>query len=305
MTHAAFEITEFKAVEDGDQPSGLFAARVSTYGNVDRNGDRMVKGAFDNTIGAWKSSGSHIPVVFSHEHKDPEAFIGSVDPANITDTDEGLIVAGKFDVESSPKARTVFNLLKKGLLKQWSFAYSVKKERVGADKARELLEVDLFEVGPTLVGANANALTLAVKEMGTDEVIRDELGIVDAIVAAAREPETDTKLDTLVSAALAPPDLKMDPAVAKALAEFDTQMDKLIDQKVGRALSAKTEAKVRAALAAITDILVEIGTEQEEEPAEAKAAEPEPADDLAAQARKQLEDARTFLALHAPVITEV
>ena len=160
MNQASYGIVEFKADTDG--PLGLFAAKVSGVGNVDRNGDRIMEGAWDGTVGRWQRSGKHIPVVWSHDHKNPQAFIGSVDPSNITILADGVIMAGRLDVETNPLAARAWDLLNRGLVGEWSFAYSVNKERIGKDGAREVLDLDLFEVGPTLIGANPLTATLSV-----------------------------------------------------------------------------------------------------------------------------------------------
>ena len=135
MNQASHEIAEFKAVED--DPEGLFAARVSVIGNVDRNGDRIMPGAWDNTKAAWIASGKKVPVIWSHEHKDPNAYIGYVDPNDIRIDGNDIIMAGKLDVKGNPLALRAFNLLKQGLVGDWSFAYKVNTEKVGSDGARE------------------------------------------------------------------------------------------------------------------------------------------------------------------------
>lgn len=250
MKHESYDLVEFKADETDSGRRGLFAALVSVFNNVDRHGDRVVPGAFKKSIAKWRESGNPVPVVWSHEHKDPDAYIGSVDPSNLKETDRGLVVAGQLDIEDNPKARRIYDLLANGRLKQWSFAYEVKDERIAEDLARELVELDLFEVGPTLVGANAEAMTLAVKAAELEE-------------AGSNEPQ-----------------LKLDPLISDALARFDGDIDKLLEEKVGRVISSKTEAKVRAAMAALTDILAALGEEVPAEQAssspEAKADEPKP-----------------------------
>jgi HK97 family phage prohead protease len=163
MDHAAFDIVEFKADTSG--PRGLFAALVSVFGNVDRNGDRVLPGAFTKSVERWRASGRPIPVIWSHEHRDPEAYIGEVDPADVKETDRGLVVAGRLDIETSETAAQVFDLLQRGRVKDWSFAYEVTDSdlvREDSQMVRNVREVELFEVGPTLVGANAATATLSV-----------------------------------------------------------------------------------------------------------------------------------------------
>jgi HK97 family phage prohead protease len=165
MKQASYDIAEFKAVGDG--PQGLFAALVSVFGNVDRNGDRVMRGAFTDSIERWKAAGKPIPVIWSHEHTDPHAYIGAVDPNDIRETKDGLVVAGKLDM-TNPLAAQVYDLLAKGLVSNWSFAYQVTQETIAEDLARDIQSADLFEVGPTLIGANGDTRTLQLASMQTE-----------------------------------------------------------------------------------------------------------------------------------------
>lgn len=263
MTESSYEIVEFKATGDEPgEPTGLFAAIVSTFGNVDRNGDKMMPGSFTKTLQRWREKGQKIPVIFSHEHKDPDAYIGEVDPADVKETDAGLVVAGKLDIDTNPKAKRIWDLLKSGRLKEWSFAFQVLDERIGKDRSREVLDVELFEIGPTLIGANGLTSTLAVKEHG---------GVLE-------------------------------PIVTEALAGIEGEVDAMIDTKVGRFISARTEAKVRAAMAELSELLSALGsqeepTEQASSTPEEKAVEEEPATPgETEQLRQKLEAVGVYLA---------
>jgi HK97 family phage prohead protease len=341
MKHESYDLVEFKADESAGG-LGLFAAIVSVFNNIDRHGDRVVPGAFTKSIERWRKSGNPVPVVWSHEHKDPEAYIGSVDPENLKETPRGLVVAGQLDIENNTKAHRIYNLLSTGRLKQWSFAYEVKEERIAEDLARELVELDLFEVGPTLIGANAEAMTLAVKEaeveakavddsawdanraMGQCSSAADYRSICAgersdgepdqrqhwalphhylgrdanaAGVAAARQRFGQTeglknagaarthlfethRLPSDEGSSSTEPELKLDKQVVEALARFDGDIDRLLEEKVGRVISSKTESKVRAAIAALSDILASLGeelpAEQASSPPEVKAEESKP-----------------------------
>ncbi len=231
MKHVDYDLVEFKATTDGPD-RGLFAAIVSVFGNVDRTGDRMMKGAFAKSIDRWRKSGKKIPVIFSHEWKDPSAFIGVVDPQHMRETDQGLVVSGRLDIADNPKAMQVYRKLQDGTLSGWSFGYEVKDERLGKDSARELLEVELFEVGPTLLGANPEAATLAVKE---------------AAVQEETEPEPEVK------------------TVAPMLTETVTSVvawTPEIEAKIGRAMSSKREAELRAIHKRLSEFLAEFNSEE-------------------------------------------
>lgn len=151
---------EFKAVDDA--PAGTFEAIVSVFGNVDLGGDRVVKGAFTQTLAAWQASGDPIPVIWSHEWDDPKSHIGYVEEAE--ERDEGLYVKAVLDVAHNDRAEYVARLLKERRVTQFSFGYfardyeDVEDETYG--KVRELKRIDLFEVGPTLLGMNPETVLL-------------------------------------------------------------------------------------------------------------------------------------------------
>ena len=161
MKHAMYELAEFKSLED---EAGGFEALVSVFGNVDYQGDRVMEGAFTNSIDNWKASGSPIPVIWSHQWGDPNAHIGSVDPSHIEEIPgKGLKVAGTLDLDDAFAAK-VYRLLKTRRVKEFSFAYDVVKEKKNPDDgANELLELNIIEVGPTLKGANPSTELLGVK----------------------------------------------------------------------------------------------------------------------------------------------
>jgi len=259
MNVASFDLVEFKAM-DGDQ--GLFAARVAAFGNVDRGGDRIIKGAFKKTIEKWQKGTKRIPVIFSHDWKVIEHFIGTVDPKSMVETDEGLVVAGRLDIEDNPKARSVFRKLKDGSLSGWSFGYEVKEERTAKDGARDLLEVDLLELGPTLVGMNPLAETLAVKEADLEET----------------PPETQTAANTMQiqgysststgTTGINPnPTISITPYITETVTTA-TSWTPEVEQKIGRVLSARTEEKIRRVHAELSEILALLGEPEQEKAAE-------------------------------------
>jgi len=379
MSETAFDLIEFKALDDEDR--GLFAARIAVIGNVDRNGDRIMPGAFDASLKRWQESGKPIPVIWSHGRDDPSNFIGQVDPADVHLNGKEVIVGGQFDM-SNPKGKQAFGLLKSGLVDSWSFGYQAQRERLGKDLARELLEVDIFELGPTLVGANAGAKTLAVKSALVETkaaiaVHHTETygGSWDGPANEARLPNTEAALTrahawrdangdpeakasyrfihhtvdssgavgpanttacstgigvlnggrggTTIPAAdiagvhahlaahmqdanMEAPELKAaEPETAvlelltKELASFDETVDLVLEEKIGRLISSKTEAKVRQAIAHLQDILAGLVADEEPTPTEAKDADDTVSTTAASEvqrARLRLAEVETFLA---------
>lgn len=159
MQTKTFPLVEMKA----DLETGTFSALASVFGNVDLVGDRMMPGSFKNTLAKWRASGDPLPIILSHKWDDPWATIGEADPRAVVETDRGLLVQGRLDLEN-PLAKQVHNLMSRRLLKGWSFGYTVPKGgQKRANGANEITEVDLVEVGPTLKGANPEAQLQAVK----------------------------------------------------------------------------------------------------------------------------------------------
>ncbi|WP_370944014.1 HK97 family phage prohead protease [Amycolatopsis sp. cg5] len=154
--------------QDGTD-DGVFEAIVAAY-NVDSVGDKIVPGAFAETLDEWKNSGSPIPVLWSHMSHDPDYHIGYVEEAE--EREEGLWVRARIDLDE-PKAKKVYKLLKGKRVRQFSFAYDVQEggwvdEKSADDDAAgdgyfELRKLRLYEVGPTLIGANQETELLSVK----------------------------------------------------------------------------------------------------------------------------------------------
>lgn len=160
----AFKLHQFKALDDAQ---GIFEAIVAVFNNIDRAGDRIKPGAFKNTLTKWGAKGRPIPVIFSHEWDNLDAHIGEVLEAK--EVEEGLYVKAQLDLEEDFAAR-VWKKMKRGTLAEFSFAYDeIQSEMIDqGEKAspryiNDLLELDLLEVGPTLVGMNPETQLLDVK----------------------------------------------------------------------------------------------------------------------------------------------
>lgn len=155
------------ALKSAPDDEGSFEALVAVFNNIDSYGDVILKGAFADTLKEWGDSGYPVPVVWSHDKDDPFSHIGVVTEAKETDT--GLVVKAQLDMEN-PKAAQVHRLLKGGRVKEFSFAFSYDMEDVSPAKrdsveVRELKKLKLYEVGPTMVGANPSTQLMGVKSL--------------------------------------------------------------------------------------------------------------------------------------------
>ena len=141
--------------------AGTFEALVSVFGNKDSYGEVVMPGAFTRTLDEWESKGDPIPVYWSHRLDDPLMAIGKVLEAS--ETDEGLLVKAQLDLDNPNGAQT-YKLMKERLVTQFSFSFGVRDYQKSADgEAIELTGLDLYEVGPTPVGANPDTELIGVK----------------------------------------------------------------------------------------------------------------------------------------------
>ena len=167
--------------------AGEFVALAAAY-SIDRAGDRIIPGAFAKTIQRWQASQKRLPLHWNHE-SDPASIIGAIDPATMEETELGLKVAGKVDLDGSEKGREAWRSMKAGTM-SLSFGYMVVSEKQ-ADDANELHELDLFEISVVPGPANADTRFLSLKSMSDDQ-LREELGSlrkrVDEIEAQLEEP---------------------------------------------------------------------------------------------------------------------
>lgn len=146
---------------------GVFEAIVAAY-TLDSVGDKIVPGAFAETLAEWKGRGDPIPVLWSHMSHDPEYHIGVVDEAE--ERPDGLWVRARLDLDAGSKAEKVYKLLKGRRITQFSFAYDVDEgswiDQKDGQGFYELRRLKLYEVGPTLIGANRATALLDVKTLG-------------------------------------------------------------------------------------------------------------------------------------------
>lgn len=157
MDHKTLEV---KATTTTDL--GEFTALAAAY-TLDRMGERIVPGAFKGTIEAHRARDKSIPLHWDHSAA-AEDIIGTVDPADMRETEDGLEVKGQLDLEESSVAKDAWRLMKKNAV-GLSFGYMVLEDRKGADGVRELTAVDLFEITITPAPANPDTRFMDLKNI--------------------------------------------------------------------------------------------------------------------------------------------
>lgn len=178
---------------------GEFEAIAAAY-SVDRTKERIVPGAFKATIAAWKESGKQIPLHWEHSAA-AEDIIGTVDPASLKETEDGLFVKGKLDLADSEVAKQAWRSMKANRV-GLSFGYMVQDEGEGEDGIRELKKLDLFEITVTAIPANPDTRFIglkSVKEMTPQEITQEikatrrRLDEMEEALATKAEAETPQK----------------------------------------------------------------------------------------------------------------
>lgn len=152
--------------EDG-LSEGEFLVYPSTFTREpDCVNDVVAKGAFLDTIAAWKASGNTMPGLYGHRMDDPDYFVAGA--TDMGEDEHGLWVKGFFDLES-PKGKQVYRLVKGKRLNQLSFAYDTLEsgpvQLKDGRTANELRKMNIHEFSFVPVGANQDTSVVAVKSI--------------------------------------------------------------------------------------------------------------------------------------------
>lgn len=173
-------------LKSASEEDGTIEAIVATY-DKDSVGDKIAPGAFEKSLAAWAESGKNIPFIWSHQHDNPDAYLGEILEAK--ETDDGLWVKAKVDMDHPP-AKRVYDLMKTGKVSQFSFAYDVedgemvKAKSAGEGDYYELRQLKIFEAGPCLIGANQNTRLLGAKraQIVNSEITADDMATAIRVI---------------------------------------------------------------------------------------------------------------------------
>ena len=180
----------YKSFELKEGENGVVEGYASTWTKTpDSYGDIVIKGAFTDTLKKRKATGHPFPLCFNHDF---DQIIGAVFEAE--EDDYGLKISASF--LNTPAAQEKRELVKEGIVWQFSFAYSVlgveqpteEEKRQGI--YQKLTKLDLYEVSLVPVPANQTAIVTEVKndedvevKAGKRNSAKDEALIRDAISA--------------------------------------------------------------------------------------------------------------------------
>jgi HK97 family phage prohead protease len=155
LQHKECVDADFKIFDDG--PSGSFSGYASVFGNRDRQGEIVLKGAFADTLPSFLKDGFG---ALNHEWNSlPLATISEA-----REDERGLYVEGQF--HSTPNAQAARKIMQerreRGKSVGLSIGYKVRDDEQTKD-ARLLKKLDLYEISFVSVPANAEAQVTAIK----------------------------------------------------------------------------------------------------------------------------------------------
>jgi HK97 family phage prohead protease len=172
---------------------GEFTAIAATY-TVDRQNDVIVPGAFGKSIARWQASSKNVPVHWNHEG-DAASIIGSIDPHTMRETDQGLEVSGRLDLNDSGTAREAWRSMKNNAM-SLSFGYVTTKSHKRSDGVQVLEELDLFEISIVPAPAQPDTRIVHMKSIDHDlDRIRTEWR--DQMTAVLRAGSGTKAVETL------------------------------------------------------------------------------------------------------------
>lgn len=147
MQKKTFAVADVKAV-DGEHPNGEFEIVMSTDA-VDRDGESIIKGAFDPLPAS-------IPVHAFHDFNDP---VGRAVP---TYDEQGRLV-GRGHFASTPRAQEIRQLVADGVINNTSVGFMAAHRSYPDGGVPEVTSAELLEVSFVSVPSNREAAVLAVK----------------------------------------------------------------------------------------------------------------------------------------------
>jgi len=192
----------YKSFELKSDENGIVEGYASTWTKTpDSYGDIVIKGAFTETLKKRKATGHPFPLCFNHDF---DQIIGAVFEAE--EDDYGLKIRASF--LNTPAAQEKRELVKEGIVWQFSFAYSVLGAEAPTEEekkqgiSQKLTKLDLYEVSLVPVPANQTAIVTEIKNDDNaevkagrrnsakdEELIRDAISALQALLDTADEDQ--------------------------------------------------------------------------------------------------------------------
>lgn len=152
-----------------DQPQGVVEAVVSVFGNVDSAGERILPGAFTQSLIQKLPKG-----VWMHQWDQPIA--KTIEARELLPGDPllpeeirllgGLYIKAQFNLNTQ-RGKDAFSDVAFGIVDEFSIGYSVTKQSANKEMGCvDLLELKLYEWSPVLIGCNPATQLVSAKDLG-------------------------------------------------------------------------------------------------------------------------------------------
>jgi len=122
---------------------------ASIFGNIDKHGDIVVKGAFSRSI---REGGPKVPLFWEHDHSSLGSGLPIGHTTHLEETDRGLFFRGL--IVPTAKGADVASLVRAGSVTEASFAFGILDKEIDSDGVRILKDLDLQEISVVTWGAN-------------------------------------------------------------------------------------------------------------------------------------------------------
>lgn len=152
-----FEIKAASEQTINGEPVGIVSGFASTYGNVDRGGDIVVKGAFTKSLERHRAEDGKINMLFQHRDH-----IGHFPISKVRDEKEGLFLEDGIVALNVPEGRAAMSLLRTGSIDRMSIGFNVVNQEL-KDGSRMLTELELWEASIVSEPMNPLAAITSVK----------------------------------------------------------------------------------------------------------------------------------------------
>lgn len=154
-----FEVKSIHEDED-DKGKGIFTGFASTFDNIDRTDDMIVRGAFEDTLKSLQARQRQIRMFFNHN---PNNVIGGFPSEKAFEDEHGLFVQGEINLKTQRGSET-FELMKQGVLQDMSIGFVVREED-WKDGIRIIKQIDLWEISIVTEPANPEAQITDIKSL--------------------------------------------------------------------------------------------------------------------------------------------
>lgn len=159
---ASFGFQVVNVKQEGEQR--IVAGLASTFGNIDRGGDVIERGAFTKTL-KEKNGGKAVKFLYQHDWREVLGII-----ITLEERQEGLYIEAMF--AKTTLGNDVYELAKIGALDSFSIGFrTIKSEWDEIANVRRIQEVELMEVSFVTFPMNEMARATAVKSMDEEELV--------------------------------------------------------------------------------------------------------------------------------------